>query len=596
MSCNCNNSNNNIPAGYVYNNVPCSNSPSPTGTYDSSIVIYTGPNLGSIDVQTNTNIETILSNINDVISGISGINWSSFNYFCLDTGTPITNAQQFAETISEYVCNNSSSTDEFITTTFPDAIQQVNESIEELDSPTINSCSFVGINPTDNISGILEKLSIASCFISASIDPSSANWNQCFTTSPLPTTVTGGFNAVINQLCNIYSILDTVELLPTFDNTNTCLPSPVTTTDTLYNTVIKIRDYVCQLPSFDIDDVVWTNCISNPNPNGGSDITSAIQTLVTFNNLSYVNRVTYWDPTYFDVSFTSPSDPCSGLSVSLQTGLAFENNQVALNALDNSPNYLLSKMLPGTNINFDIISTPGSVIVNAEVTDDKVKANAADTSSGYLIDKVDGKSDSTSSLAIVESYNSITDTVDLTPSINFGNLVNQILNFITNNGTSYSQLQSIICSMQPCPEGTERYISSVIQVVGDPVQFNVSFDQATPLLAMYTSGDVSATSGDVINTGQFQVTSATTSVTGTLTVVNNNGGASLPYNIYVTDLVGNPIPGTTSQAGSIPSSSTLTINPFVYGSATNMVVQISLGTGTTTTTTSSTTTTTTSFS
>lgn len=589
MNCNCNNSNN-IPVGYVYNNVPCTTTPSSNGTYDSSIIMYTGANLSAIGVETNTSIETILSNINSAVAGISGIDWSAFNYFCLPGS--ITTAQEFAETISEYVCTSSSTTDEFIDTTFPDAMAAINSTIDTINEPSLNSCAFVGINPTDNVSAILEKLYIATCSLSESVNPSSANWNQCFVTSPLPSTITEGFDVIIDQICNIYATLSSVEALPTFDNTNTCLPSPVTSTDTLYDTVIKIRDYICELPSFDIGDIVWTSCLPNPNPSGGADLQSTIQTLVDYTNTNYVLRVTSWDPAYFDVSLSSPSDPCSGYTVSLQSGLGLDNNQVALNALDNSPNYLLSKMLPGNNISFDTTTTPGSVIIDSDAVDEKVKANAADTTSGYLIDKIAGQADTTSSISLVESYNSTTDKVDITPSINFGNLVTQILDFITNNGTSYSQLQTIICSMQPCPEGTERYISGIIQVSGDPVQFNLSFEQATPTLAMYSSGDVSATSGDVINTGLFQVTSATTSVTGVLTIVNNDSGASLPYNIYVTDLDDNPITGTTAQTGSISASSTLTINPFIYGSATNMVVHIELGTGTTTTSSTTTTTTT----
>lgn len=593
MSCNCTNNTTGVPATCVYYGAPCVTSTSSSGTYDSSTVIYTGSNLVAIGVSTNTSIETILGEINTAVGAISGIDWSSFDYGCVQTTPPIEDAQDFAEAISAYACALNDTVDTFINTTYAGDLADLQADISSIDTPNITSCSFVGITPSDNIVGAVTKLANASCTIYETINPENADWEQCFTVSSVPTNITDGFDVILDRICDIYNILDGVSALPTFDNTNSCLSTPVTSTDSLYDTVVKIRDYSCGLPTFDIDNLAWTTCIGNPNPSGGADLESAMQAIIDYLNAAYSKRVVSWDTDYFDVAYSNPSNTCSGYTVSLQSGLGFEDKLVALDASDASPNYLLTKMLAGTNTSFDTVTTPGSVIINCDAEDVYVKANSGDASAGYLIDKVEGQSDPTSAISITESYNSTSDKVDLTPTVNYGNLVSQILSYISTNGDAYSTLQTIICSMQPCPDGTDRTISAVIEVASGSasVEYNLSFDQATPLLDMYTSGDVTASAGDTFNTGAYSVTSSTTSVTGTLTLVNNDSGNALPYYIYVTDSEGTPITGSTSQLGSIPASDTLTIDPFVYGSASDLVVHVEIGTGITTSTTTTTTTT-----
>lgn len=590
----CSSCGNNTPITYYYNGTPCTTNTNQSNGIDSINVMYTGQILGAINVNPNTNLQEILSSINASIAGISGIDWGSFNYSCIPG--PITNAQQFAEGISSFVCSSNSQFEDFVNTTFPQSLQSITDDIDALNSPNITSCSFIGIGPTDDLNTIVDKLQIAVCTLYTDSNPSSANWNACFSTPVLPTNITEGFNVLLSQICSIKTDVSGLEPLPTFDNTNTCLPSP-TTTDSLVKTVTGIRNILCSQPTFNIDDLVWTNCIPNPNIGGGADLISALQAIITPLSSTFQNRVVTWDNSFFDVSLSDPSSPCSGFNVSVQSGVGLTDELVALNASDANPGYLLDKMLQGSNIDFDTTTTPGSVIINSTAEDVFVKANAADTSSGYLIDKVDGKADASGAISISETYNTVTDKVDLTPSINYGILTTQILDIITNNGTLYSQLQSIFCSMTPCPTGDERSISGQISVApgSDPVEFILEFDQGNPLLAMYNSASVSATGGTVITTGAYQVTSAASSVAGTVTLQNLNPGAALPYQIYVTDLVGNSIAGSSSQTGSIPASGVLTIDPFIYGSAVNLVLHVDIGNGLITTTTSSTTTTTTTL-
>lgn len=589
MSCNsCNNCG--TPITYVYNTTPCTTSSSTSATYDAESVMYTGPALPALGVEPNTTLQDLLAEINTAVGGISGIDWSSFDYSCLG---PYTTAEQFAEGISAAHCTLSTNFTTFTDTTYANKITEIEGEIETINEPSLTSCAAVGVVPTDNVSAILTKVLNNLCSVNASINPSSANWNEYFVTSPTPTTIVAGFNAVISQLGNLIDTVGNYEALPTFNNVGSCLPSP-TTTDTLYNTVVNIRDLLCSAPEFDIDNISWTSCIANPNPGGGADIMSTIQTLVNLLDTTYLARVTSWDSTYFDVTYNSPGEPCSGYSVTLQSGLGFEDKLVALNGADSTPDYLLNKMTAGTNISFDTSTTPGTVIINSTAADVLVKANAADAAAGYLINKIDGQTDATGAISVVESYNSSTDKVDITPAINYAVLTEQILTIIGSNNELLSAFNTLVCAAQPCTD-TDKTISVIVTTVSgsDNTEYRVQVNQSTPTLAMYDSGNVVATSGTVLSSGNYTVTSASIPVSGTLTIVNNNVGAELPYNIYVEDENGDAVSGSTTQEGSIAASDTLTINPFTFGSVTNMVVNIELGSALTTTTTSTTTTTTT---
>lgn len=593
----CSTCNNCLPVNYVYNTTPCVSTTSTLSvTADASTVMYSGPNLVAIGVEPNTNLQEALEAINTAVGDITGIDWSSFDYFCLDDVTPITTAQGFVETISDYVCTLNTDFITFSGITYVAGIADLQEQIDAINEPELVSCESVGVIESDNIIAILTKLISAQCATSVIINPDSANWNNdYFTTDPLPTTITEAFDVVIAQLVNLFLISEGIQPLPTFDNTTSCLAAPLTATDTLSSTVLKIRDYLCELPTFDINNITWTDCIANPNPSGGPDIESAIQTLVSFLDTTYTKRVVTWDPTYFDVTFNVPDNPCSGYNVTLQSESGFTDRLVSLDGSDLSPNYLLDKMTEGTNITFDTSTAPGTVIINCDSLDEKVKANSGDASAGYLIDKIDGQIDSTGAISLVEAYNATSDKVDLTPVIDYSVLAENVLAAIASSTSLSTTFCGLSCGCQPCPEGEARTVSGVIEFVtgSDDMPFSVQFSQLSPTLDFYNSGVVAGESGLTISTGAYTVTSSSVPVTGVVTVNNLDSTDPLPYNIYVVDENDDPVVGSTTQTGSIPLEDSLTINPFTYGSVTNMIVHIELGDALTTTTSTTTTTTTT---
>lgn len=591
MSCTNCNSNNRV-IYYPINNSTCATSTSTCSTsVDAECVTYTGANLTSINTESNDNLQEILEKLNTIVGALEGVDWSSYDYSGLDSGDPIATAQDFAELISSLHDALQTQVDTFIDSTYAGHKTAIEADITALEEPGLTSCTAVGVVDTDNNSQVLTKILTNLCEVNTAINPSLASWNDYETVDPLPTTVTAGFNTVIDWIIALQASI-TDSTLPTFDTRNTCL-AITSASESLYNTVTYILAKLCELPTFDIDDLTWQSCITNPNPAGGADLLSTLNTIVEKLNNTYSNRVVEWDSDYFETSYFSSGEACSGLSVTLKAGVGLSDQLVALNGSDTSPDYLLNKMTAGDNITFDTATTPGTVIIDCDQTNDKVKADSGDTTEGYLIDKIEGQADATAAIDIVESYNATTDKVDLTPVIDYEALASYILSNIDSNNTLLTTFNAMVCAAQPCPEGETKEIQAVITVIdgSTAIDFNATFSQANPTLAMYTSGDVTAEAGDVITTGKFTVTSASLPVTGILTIVNNDGGATLPYNIYVLDSEGAIVDGATDQTGIISAGGTLTINPFSYGSETFMNVQIELGDGITTSTTTTTTTT-----
>lgn len=595
MSTNCTycNPNNSIVYYPIYNAQCTTTTSGCSVAVDADCVTYTGPNLTSIEVDSNATLTEALTSINTTISAITGINWDEFDYSCLDAEDPITTAEEFAEAISAYVCALNTTVDTFIDTTYPAGIADLQGQITDLDEPGLTSCAAVNVLDTDTYSQILTKILTNLCSVNTQIDPSSAAWDTSHVVDPNPTTIVAAFNLVIGWIADLENNPPEA-VLPQFDTRGTCLDDPQEA-DTLYDTLVKTYTKVCELPEFDIDDLTWQSCIANPNAGGGADLISTLNIILQRLQSAYSLRVTSFDSTYFTTSYTTVDNLCSGLVVTLRDDLGFSDRLVALDAGDADPDYLLNKITAGTNISFDTSTSPGEVIIDCDAEDKLVKANAADTSAGYLIDKIEGKADATNSIAIIESYNATTDKVDLTPAISIGSLFAEGMTAIMANTTLFAQFSAMVCAAQPCPDALPRTISGEIEIISgsDDAEFNVTFSQSTPTLAMYTSGDVVAAGGTILTTGAYTVTSSAIPVTGVLTVVNNNGGAVLPYNIFVVDENDDAVTGSTSQTGSITAGGTLTIDPLTYGSVTNMFLHVELGSALTTTTTTSTTTTTT---
>lgn len=573
----CTDCSHNIPTYYSHSNPLCVGNGGGTSNINASNVIYTGYALTSIGVHTNDSVATSLQEINTAVGTISGIAWNTFNYSCL-TGSLVT-AQDFVETISAYVCALNTSTNTFINTTYTNAITGIDTRLTNIEGPVLTSCTSVGILSTDSYYQVLTKLITNACNNNTNLTISGANWNSCYTVTPTPTTLTQGFNTLIAQICDIKNNPISTPL-PSFDNRGSCI-STTGAADTLYNTVVAIRNYACSLPTLDIDSLSWTSCIINPHSGGGADLTSALNAIITAADAAYTKRVITFDPTFFTV--TNHSGSCSGLNVTLSGGIS--DKFVALNGSDTSPNYLLSKMTAGTGINFDTSTTPGTVIIDSTATDSHVKADSADTTTGYLSAKITGITNGDNTASIIQAYNSVTQSLDLTTNINYTNLAGEILSIINGNSELLSTFSTMVCAVDctSTTTSTTTFGPSVASAIitnldsVNPIAAKIQFGQSSPTVAWFNSGATSIAASGHITTGNYPVTTSLP-VTGTFSIINNNSTA-MTYNIYVKDLSGSPVVGSTTGTASLAGSGgTATWSTFSYGtgSVSNYIVHVDL--------------------
>jgi len=565
----------NSPYGINYLNPlgPCLVNPpaGSSGTYDSSTVIYTGPALTCSGIATNTNLQTILQTMDAKICASVSINWSSFNYYCLPTlcSCSITTAQQFVETMSNQFCILNSAYNTFVNTTYPAEITTLLGLINGIKAPGLTSCSAVNVGSGDSLNTVLTKILTNLCTINTetSTGLASANWNECFTVSPSPTTLIGAFNTVLDLICQTKALIPGDVTLPTFNNIGTCLASPGSA-DTLYNTVIKIRTLLCTLPTFTTSGLTW-GCVTT-----GTDLQSTIQNLLTLTTTNRENSILQVDAN-FTLTPINGGNPCAGLKLNF-VGAGSTDRLVASNHSDSSPGTLSDKVLPGTNVTLDF-SDNTHMVINAVGPDHKVSVTSGDPTSDYLQAKLNIKPDSLNIVSWSSVYNSTTHQLDITPAINLVTLFTDGLNTIASDPTLLAQFCALTCGCQPCTTTTtttttispDVVLSGIIANTGGSgnIPVTISFNQLSPNVSWYNPGMTTVNASTSFSTGAFTVTAATP-VTGVVTLQNNDN-VSITYNIYVKDDFGVSVPGSTTSTGTLTSSSILTVNPFTFGTSPN---------------------------
>lgn len=349
-------------SSYPYNSpCNCSKGSSKGSTSDATCVYYTGAPLNCIGVGTNINIEEVLLEVDSKLCESSvAPDWSSFNYHCIDDNLTITTPGQFVGEMTSQFCTLKTSWNNFISTQYPSAISNLQSQLNSIFNPNLTLCPASGIGSSDTYTSILTKLSNSVCDLIGYNDISSANWDQCFAVSPTPTTTIEGFNVLIDQICTIAGTTPTV-VLPTFNNENTCLPGPLTTSDSLISTIDKIKIRLCQTGVFDIDEVPW-DCMVNPAAGSGPNIQAAIDTIAVT-----VGGLVRNDITFDDGQFLVSSDDCNGRTVSLLPGIISGDRFVAATTGDTVPGTLADKLQAGTNVTFDV-SDPEKLVINTTFT------------------------------------------------------------------------------------------------------------------------------------------------------------------------------------------------------------------------------------
>lgn len=411
---------------------------------DSACVVYTGPAFVNIPLDSNTCVETIISTIDTMLSAVTG-NYSSYNTFCLETQNT---QQEFVETISEYVCDTRTTLNTVISTTIPTAVTTLQNQINTLKNPALTSCATLGIITSDTSVQVYNKLITGVCNIYTQLDLSSANWNQCFTiVGDNPETPLEAVNALLGQICLVKASI-TNSVLPTFDNTSTCLPSP-TSTDSLQTTVIKIRDLTCTKPSLDINALTF-GCTTKPS-SVATDLQGTLQSILTKLNTMSLAFPSF-DPDYFATSLVNPSNTCSGIKVSLAEDIAPSDRLVAANNADTVPGTLIDKIDGAGGITVSVVS--GQLIIDGtgvagggSSSDGKVKANTADPTADFLDVKTKGVVDD-SGLSLTTSYDSTDHRLAITGGIDIDILAQKIIDAIGAD----EDLKAALCNLiSTCP-------------------------------------------------------------------------------------------------------------------------------------------------
>lgn len=426
---------------FLYNKscTQCATSECQGGCADAKCVLYNGPSLVCSTIEPGDSFEVALQKIDVKICETSG-DYSGYSYNCVANPGEITTEAQFVEAITSYACQLRTDLDTFISTTFTAYQQTVEDRFIEIENPEIE-CESADIETTDTLQQIYGKYCTKFGQIDTALSLSGVNWDQCFSVPVPPTTIAGGFNLLIDQICQVNAGGGSGSL-PEFNNVGSCLDTPGAD-DSLEDTVIKIRTRLCLSPVFDINALTWT-CITKPSTDT-TDLQAAFQALMTKVDTLSQQIITQFSGD-FNVSLTDGGQPCLGKSLNLATPLN-QDRLVASNVADTTPGTLIEKLQAGTNITLDDTTTPGKVIINASgTTDDKtVKANVGGAS-GFLDDKLKGGTDN--GININVSYSPGDDKIAIEPEVDISALAQNILTIIDGN----EELRTILCQIiAGCP-------------------------------------------------------------------------------------------------------------------------------------------------
>lgn len=446
MSCpNCSSSGNSYNVTAIFNpNCSNCNSDCDSDCGNANCVKYTGATLPCTTITSGDTLEVAFQKIDARVCESAG-NYLVYNYNCLASPGTINNEFEFVNLITSTVCTVQSDLSTFINSTFVSYQSTVNARFLAIESPN-KTCLSVGITSGDSLSTILDKQCVKFAQIDDDLDVSTVDWSNCYTVVTPPTTVVEGFVTVLDQICQLKAQVDSQGVtLPTFNNVGSCLASP-TSSDSLVDTVNKMKTRLCQSPTFDINALTW-GCVTKPSV-VATDLQSAMQTILAQVNDYVSNKLTFSGD--FIVTQTNPSDSCSGKTVALSVSSSADR-YVAASVSDLTPGTLQDKLLAGTGVTLDYSATPGKVTISASGTsDDKtVKASTTDNTPDFLDNKIEGLPGTVVYISTV--YNPTSKKIDIEGSLNMTNLVNQFIDLINSDSVLKQRFCSLVSSCpSPC--------------------------------------------------------------------------------------------------------------------------------------------------
>lgn len=412
---------------------------------NAKCVFYNGPRLTCLNIDPNDSLEYALQKMDEIVCNSIG-DYSTYTMNCLPAwwGSAITTEAQFVDAITSYACNIADDLSDFTEGTFSTYQADVNTRFVALEIPGI-TCATASVSSTDTLQAVLTKYCAKLTSLTTAIGIGSVVWDNCFTVISTPTTIAAGFQVLADQICSIQSAASS---LPTFNNIGTCLPAPLTSSDTLVSTVNKIKTRLCQAPTWDATNLTW-GCIGAPG--SSTDIEEAIQSIVSIVN-SHTLAFPTFDGSDFVITPTS-GDPCDGVTVSLATPIN-QDRFVAANAMDVAPSTLINKLI-GVGITVDDTTNAGKITLTSTATTDsfEVKAASADTSPDFLDAKLNGGG--VSGITITPNYNAGTEQIDLMVTVDLPALFNVLLDELVVGTALYDKFcEKVANCPSPCDAPT----------------------------------------------------------------------------------------------------------------------------------------------
>lgn len=425
---------------------------------DAGCVVYTGPALNCSEIATNDALDTILQKIDPLLCAATG-DYSTYNTYCL---APIATQQEFVESISNFVCTLREEYDEFVDTTYAANQTTLDNRLNALEVPAI-TCLSAGVVNTDTLQQILTKYCTKFNSIDTALNPSGADWSSCYLVNPAPTTIAGGFNTLIAQICILKGLVESnSESLPTFNNVGSCLPAPLTAADTLVDTVNKIKTRLCQTGTIDTTTLTF-GCVSS-SVSSSTDLQGTLQNILTKVTAISQALPTVFDAGDFTVTNVDNGNLCLGKNIALAS--AFTSDRfVATTASDMSPGVLQDKLIPGTNVTLDYVTSPGFVIINntggSGAGDHKVAVDGADTTPDYLGVKII-PGGVTNGVQIVPSVDTVNEVMPINVTINAVALFQYLIDALSTDAGLYANFCAAVAGCpSPCDAPTNVVVTYV---------------------------------------------------------------------------------------------------------------------------------------
>lgn len=360
---------------------PCCEQP-----VNAACVEYTDAPLSCIGISSKEKLNIILQRIDNQLCEITGQtdSYNNYNLLCLE---PASTEKDFAEKAAAMLCQLRGTVTNFISNLYPGDIGAIRTEITALSKAGFDySCDAISIAKADAITFALQKICDALCDLhQGQTQLDGVDWDKCATIPVLPQSIEEGFNFILDQLCSLSA--GTGVSLPTFDNRGSCLPGP-SGTDSLQDTIVKIRGQLCSLPTFSVN-ALSSSCVSLAGINTLEQTLSRILQQLDSLSRTAIRQV---DPSMFSLSDADSTRPCEGKKITLTGSVGSTGDRlVAVNGQDNTPGTLADKIAPGAGILISAATTAGKLTISADQSNDfKVKVAAAASAAGYLSEKIKG--------------------------------------------------------------------------------------------------------------------------------------------------------------------------------------------------------------